>query len=130
MELIKKAAYLNGVMDGLKIDESTNEGKVIKLMAQLIDEMAQEVTDLSNQLNEANEMIQMLDEDMTDLFNDMYDDDDEDEEDFDEPIYECVCPNCGDSICLDGDLIAQGSIDCPNCGENLEFDFSDLEDDE
>ena len=30
MELNKKAAYLQGLVDGLGVDESTKEGKIIK----------------------------------------------------------------------------------------------------
>ena len=37
--------------------------------------------------------------------------------------YEIVCPTCGDSIMVDEDILALGSIDCPNCGTHLEFDF-------
>ena len=51
-------------------------------------------------------------------------DDDED------AMYECVCPNCGDTIMLGENIIADGSIDCPNCGESLEFDFSEIEDED
>ena len=45
-------------------------------------------------------------------------------------MYECVCPNCGDTIMLGENIIADGSIDCPNCGESLEFDFSEIEDED
>lgn len=54
----------------------------------------------------------------------MIDDDDDD------AMYECVCPNCGDTIMLGENIIADGSIDCPNCGESLEFDFSEIEDED
>ena len=40
MELNKKAAYLQGLVDGLGVDESTKEGKIIKAMAALLGEMA------------------------------------------------------------------------------------------
>ena len=33
MELSKKAAYLQGLVDGLGVDESTKEGKIIKAMS-------------------------------------------------------------------------------------------------
>ena len=36
MELNKKAAYLQGLVDGLGVDESTKEGKIIKAMAALL----------------------------------------------------------------------------------------------
>ena len=55
--------------------------------------------------------------------DDEYDDDED-------AMYECVCPNCGDTIMLGENIIADGSIDCPNCGESLEFDFSEIEDED
>ena len=36
MELSKKAAYLQGLVDGLGVDESTKEGKIIRAMLSLI----------------------------------------------------------------------------------------------
>ena len=40
MELSKKVAYLKGLMEGLKIDDSTNEGKILTIMADILDEMS------------------------------------------------------------------------------------------
>ena len=37
MELSKKVAYLKGLMEGLKIDDSTNEGKILTIMADIVD---------------------------------------------------------------------------------------------
>ena len=39
MELSKRAAYLQGLVDGLGVDESTKEGKIIKAMSALLAEM-------------------------------------------------------------------------------------------
>lgn len=138
MELSKKVAYLKGLMEGLKIDETTNEGKVLAAIADILDEMAAAIEDVADEVNEAVELIDVLDEDLGELEEDFYDlgdddDDEEDDEDFDfgddEELYECVCPSCGDTICLGENIIAEGSIECPNCGENLEFDFSEIEED-
>ena len=41
MELSNKAAYLQGLVDGLGVDESTKEGKIIKAMSALLAEMAE-----------------------------------------------------------------------------------------
>ena len=41
MELNKKAAYLQGLVDGLGIDDTTKEGKIIKAMSALLGEMAE-----------------------------------------------------------------------------------------
>lgn len=140
MELSKKVAYLKGLMEGLKIDESTNEGKILALMADVLEEMAATVEDIADEVDEAVELIDVLDEDLGDLEEEVYgcdceDDEDcdcccDDDEDFDdEELYECVCPSCGDTIMLGENIIAEGSIDCPNCGENLEFDFSEIDED-
>ena len=56
--------------------------------------------------------------------------DNNDDDDDDDAMYECVCPNCGDTIMLGENIIADGSIECPNCGESLEFDFSEIEDED
>ena len=40
------------------------------------------------------------------------------------------CPNCKEIICIDGDILEEGSINCPNCNELLEFEVEDDEDDE
>lgn len=137
MELSKKVAYLKGLMEGLKIDDTTNEGKVLIAMSDVLDEMAATIEDIADEVDEAVELIDVLDEDLGDLEEDYYDlydeDEDDDYEDYelgdDEELYECVCPSCGDTICLDETLIAEGSIECPNCGENLEFDFSEIDED-
>ena len=34
------------------------------------------------------------------------------------------------TIMLGENIIADGSIECPNCGESLEFDFSEIEDED
>ena len=65
-----------------------------------------------------------------DDYDDGYDDYDDEYDDDEDAMYECVCPNCGDTIMLGENIIADGSIDCPNCGESLEFDFSEIEDED
>ena len=39
----EKAAYLRGLIEGLGIDETTKEGKVIKAMSELLGELAEAV---------------------------------------------------------------------------------------
>ncbi len=135
MELKSKVAYLKGLMDGLKIDDSTDQGKVLKVIADVLDEIAGSVEDLAVEVDEAVELIDAIDQDLGELEDDLYEDDDEyddededyddDDDDFEDAMYECVCPSCGDTIMLNEAIIKDGSIDCPNCGENLEFDFDD-----
>ncbi|MBR1423338.1 MAG: hypothetical protein IJ571_07865 [Ruminococcus sp.] len=146
MELTNRAAYLKGLIDGLKLSEETDEGKIIIAMAELVQDLAVAVEDISDEVDMVVDTLDDVAEEIADLEDDIYgevDDDWEEEswedgadaddnwDDFgDEPMYECVCPNCGDTIMLGEGMVEEGSIDCPNCGENLEFDFSELEDED
>jgi len=143
MELNKKAAYLQGLVDGLGIDETTKEGKIIKAMSALLGEMADAIEGMDEDLSRAYDQINDLSDELEDLEADLYEEEDEDEagdaeeEDTEadddandddiasEPFYEVACPNCGETICVDDGILEDGSIDCPNCGTLLEFDFDD-----
>lgn len=146
MELMEKLAYLKGLIDGLEIDTSTKEGKVLTAIVDVLTEMNDVMYDISDEVTETVELVDAISEDLGVLEDDFYGDDcccddddcdceecdDEAFEDFDEdePMYECTCPTCGDTICLGESLVEEGGIDCPNCGERLEFGLEDIETDE
>ena len=63
----------------------------------------------------------------------LLDDDDTEDEiapDPDQDLYQVVCPTCGEIIYLDQDMLGAGSIVCNACGEELEFDLSELDNEE
>lgn len=143
MELSNKVNYLKGLMDGLNIDDSTPEGKVLNVIADILEDMALTVEDVADEADATVDAIEDIAEEISDLedyvgccgddFDDECCDNDcccDDDFDDDEEMYECVCPTCGESIMLGESIIETGEVDCPNCGEHLEFDFSDLSDDE
>lgn len=134
MKLGEKVSYLKGLMEGLQIDDSTKEGKVIALMADILQEMALTFEDVQDQIDEVVEVVDAIDEDLGAVEEDIYGDecDCDDDECYDdccddEDLYEVNCPTCGDAIQLTEDMIEEGSMLCPNCGEHLEFDFDDEE---
>jgi hypothetical protein len=134
---MEKVAYLKGLVSGLNFDESTKEGKAILAILDVLEEMALSINDLEEAHDEIEELVDILDEDLGELEEDFYEfdeddeDDDEDEEDFDSEDlccdYEVVCPTCGDTICLNEEMVEEGEIECPNCHESLEFDFDDCD---
>ena len=143
MKLTEKMSYLKGLIDGLEIDTSTKEGKVLVQMSEVMSELVLYVDDLQSQVDELTELCDILDEDLGQVEDDFYecgecdgdcdtcDDDDWDDDDFDfddddDELYEITCPTCGDTILLDEGMIEEGSMNCPNCNELLEFDYDDL----
>ena len=147
MTISEKAAYLKGLMEGLKLDTEAAEGKMISAMVELLGDMAKKVSDIedttiaiSDELDEIEEELDAIEDFIMDEDEDDYDydddyDDDDDYEDYEEGfeygdedsiIYEVECP-CGNIINFDEETLEEGSIICPNCGENLEFSVDDVE---
>lgn len=124
MEITEKVAYLKGLIEGLGLDSSTKEGKVILAIVDLLDDIALSVTDLEDSADLMGEQLDSLDEDVSELYEDFYgSEDDDDDDDFDGELYEVTCPACEEVICIDEDMLDEGEIACPNCGEALEFDL-------
>ena len=145
MELSNKAAYLQGLVDGLGVDESTKEGKIIKAMSALLAEMAEALEGMDEDLSRAYDQINDLSDELEDLEADLYEDedDDEDEDDEDEddeddeddeedaddandddiasePFYEVACPNCGETVYVSEDDLDAGEANCAHCGVTFE----------
>ena len=98
MDLNAKAAYIRGLMTGMEFDPASKNGKVIAAMMDLLEEMAAQVVEHDNALDQVYDELETLDQDVDDIVSDLYADDDEDddaEEDSDEGLYEVTCPNCG-----------------------------------
>lgn len=132
MTITEKVSYIKGLADGLELDESSKQDKLLKAIIDVLDDVAMSVADLEDGYDELCEQIDAVDEDLSDLEEDYYGDDEcgcHDHDDEDE-YYEVECPACHDVICLDEGMIEEGGIQCPNCGTELEFDFADEDEDE
>ncbi len=113
-ELTEKIAYLKGLADGMNLDKTTNEGKLIAEIIDVLGDMGADVDSLFDIVDE-------IDEAVSDIEDEIYDDDDEDEDD---DLFELICPSCGDTVILDDDDFDQEHIYCPHCNEEIEFEFN------
>ena len=152
MTISEKAAYLKGLMEGLKLDTEKAEGKMIEAIVDLLGDVTKRLTDveettiaISDELDEIEEDLDAIEDYILDEEDeeDDWDDDDEDDEwdddedyeegfDFGDPdstIYEVECA-CGEVINFDEDTLEEGSIICPNCGETLEFSLDEEDEEE
>ena len=148
MTISEKSAYLKGLMDGMKLNTESDEGKMIAAIVDLLGDMTRKITDIedttiaiSDELDEIEEDLDAIEDFIMDDEDD-YDEEDDDEDEWDEDdeyeegfdfgdedstIYEVECA-CGEIINFDEETLESGSIVCPNCGETLEFSLE--EDDE
>lgn len=134
MEITEKVAYLKGLMEGMKLDTETNEGKILTAMADILEDVALELEDLWNAQGELEEGLDIVSDDLEDVEDAVYDEyedfDDEyyeDDADEDEDCYATTCPTCEENIYFDESVLEDGQVICPNCGEKLEFDLSSLD---
>ena len=150
MNLIEKSAYIKGLADGLEIDESTKEGKLLVAILDIIGDITDAIDEIDEDLEYLNDYVEELDEDLGAAEEFLYDDEgcscgcgcgsdcdcgcqdgeectcgcgcdcDCDDEDF----FEVECPSCGETICFDGSIDPE-ELSCPACGEKFECIISE-----
>lgn len=116
--LYEEVAYLKGLAEGLEISKETKEGKIIHKIVEVLESFADAIVDLEEEQADLIEYVESIDEDLADMEEDIYEDEDEDSnEDSDFSYVEMECPNCGDLVDIDEDLLYNDEIDviCPNC---------------
>ncbi|MBP3685730.1 MAG: hypothetical protein J6J21_01730 [Clostridia bacterium] len=100
MSIGEKVAYLKGLIDGLKLQD-TDEVRLIKSMADILSEVADELDTLRQDADTLNEYIEELDYDLGDL---------------EEAIYGDECDCCDDDYCDCCDC-DDDDCDCDCCAE-------------
>ena len=136
MTISEKVAYLKGMMEGMELDTDKGNGKLLAKIVEILDDMALEIEDLSEETVQLRDYCDELDSDLGDVEEylleeaesdscdecegcegcDGYDDDDDyddydedDEDDFDEDEDD------------DSEII---EAMCPECGEEIFFDLN------
>ncbi|MEG1782106.1 MAG: hypothetical protein RR253_02530 [Oscillospiraceae bacterium] len=144
MSLTEKLAYIKGLCEGLELEGTTKEGKVLLALVDLLDDVTDTVSQVESDVDQIFDEIDAIDEDLTDVEDALLYDDDEDydedecdcghhhgddeDEDWNEdedPIYEITCPNCGEVVCMNEDMLFSPDCACPKCGTSFEIDFDD-----
>ena len=115
----EEVAYLKGLAEGLEISKETKEGKIIHKIVEVLDSFADAIVDLEEEQADLIEYVESIDEDLADMEDDIYEDEEDDYEESDDSFsyVEMECPNCGDLVDIDEDLLYNDDIDviCPNC---------------
>lgn len=148
MSMKENSAYIRGLLDGVNLDKTTAEGKVIAALCDIIDKMADEIDALNEKLDTCSDYIEELDEDLGCVEELVYDecgcdgcedddcdccdsccdeeDDDEEDEDDDDGFLCVMCPNCGDTIYIE-DTVDPADVVCPSCQKPIVSDEDELE---
>ena len=136
MDILEKCAYIKGLAEGLNLDATKPEGKVLNAIIDLLSDIVNDFADLDEEVATLGDYIEELDHDLGDVETYLYDceDDDCDCCDCDDCEDDCDCCDCYDEeicdCCDDEDFCDCDDCEdceymeamCPHCGENICFD--------
>ena len=134
--LAEQVAYLKGLAEGMKIDESKNEGKLLLKIVDVLEEMAVAIEEIDEDVLDNSERLDDVEDCLDEVCEDLYDDDcdcdcdcgccdDDFDEEEDMDFYEVECPSCNEKVYFDEDMINDEVLVCPNCSEKIEIEFED-----
>lgn len=117
-DLRSKVAYLRGLSDGLELDSSSKEGRMISELLGVVGEMADSLAALESEQEELETYVDVIDTDLQDLEEEVFGDE--------ETGLEALA---GEALPL-GEPLGSGSVIadcyvCPNCGEHVSRENSD-----
>ncbi|MGI6552852.1 MAG: CD1247 N-terminal domain-containing protein [Bacillota bacterium] len=115
VDLQKKVAYLQGLMEGLDLEDS-KEKRILKQVLDILEDVTDALQELKQGQTDLEDYIESVDEDLFDLEDEIYDDDDDDDDD----DYRCDCDEDGEYV----------EVECPKCHDLVVFDASIMEDDD
>ena len=111
--LYEKVSYLKGLSEGMELDQTTKEGKLLTQIIDVLDDFAVAINDLDEEVDEVVDYVDAIDEDLDELEEDVYGE-------FDDGLDEIQCPHCKEIIYFDeDDFNEEGDLEivCPNCEE-------------
>ncbi len=112
----EKVAYLKGMAEGMNIG-SEGKDKLLSAMISTMDEMADAIDENEAAMAEIDECLDDIYDEL-DNIDDYLSDDDSEEDDDD--FVELQCPECGETIYFDEDMLESGEeLLCPNCNALL-----------
>jgi len=151
MTTSEKVAYLKGLAEGMGIDETTKEGKLCKVIIDVLEDLALDLADTKDTIVDLTDTLEEVDEDLAELEDEFYecacsccgeddedeeddeddedeDDEDEDDEDYEDPVYYAVkCPGCDLTLTVGDSVLDMGTFECPACGETIDFEIAEME---
>lgn len=117
--LKEKVAYLQGMTKGLNVNEHTPEGKLLVNMIDVLESFAEEINCMNVAQEELEDYVEVIDDDLTDLEDEIYDVDEFEEEEGLDDMVEVECPVCHEEVTFESELLDEDDeleVTCPNCG--------------
>ncbi len=116
-EISEKVSYLQGLSEGLNVNEKSPQGKILNGVLAVLSDMADEMEDIQVEMENIKDYLDSIDEDLFELEESWLNS----EEDYPEHM-EQECPNCGETVYFYSSLMDDKDvleIICPKCNEHI-----------
>lgn len=127
--ITERTSYLRGLADGLGLDKEKKENRLLLEILNVMDEMAQKLGSVDDDLSELSDYVEELDSDLGEVEETLYGGEDEECGCCD--CDDCDCDDCGDCDCCEGEEEEEAeeelSFTCPNCGRSVLLKASDID---
>ncbi len=125
----ERVAYLQGLTQGLNVNERSAEGKLLINIIDVLDDMAEEFNNIQMVQEDLETYVESMDDDLTDLEDEVYEDIDGEE------LVEVQCPSCHETVSFESSLLESDDdleVSCPHCGDivydsTLEIEVSNMD---
>lgn len=128
-DLRSRVAYLSGLAEGLDVDQSSSEGRVLSAVIDVLGDLAEQVDDLSESHGDLAEYLEEMDDDLSAVEGYLIDDDspailfrpDGGLTEVENGVEIGLCPECGEAIGAGAGerMEEEMTVDCPVCGASL-----------
>ncbi len=110
-DMSEKVSYLQGLSEGLNITEGSPQGKIISGILNVLNEMADEISNMQDDFAEIREYLESIDDDLLELEETVFEEDE---------FMEINCNSCGEKLYIETDIFDDEDtieVICPRCNE-------------
>ncbi|MFZ5824052.1 MAG: CD1247 N-terminal domain-containing protein [Bacillota bacterium] len=131
-DLRSKVAYLHGLAEGLDLEASSSEGRVLSAMIDVMGDLADAVEEVYDAQDELAEYVEEMDDDLNAMEECIFEEDEEDSEitfipeqmltDVEDGVELFNCPDCGETLSAGAGELENDEFEvtCPVCGCSLQ----------
>ena len=127
-EIKKRISYVQGLAEGMNLNNETKEGRVINEILTIMADMAEDIEEVMYTQAELEEYVENIDQDLNDLEDDVYEEEEDDDDDEHETYDDVTEYYEDDDFDLDSNNYIE--MECPNCQEEVYFESEILDDDD
>ncbi len=127
----EKVSYIKGLAEGLGLQkENTKEARILISIIELLEDVVDAIDELEASQAEQDEYLDAINEDLTDIQNDIYGEDEDEDMDEGTHYVEVTCPHCQETVYFDEEVFEEeDDIICPNCGKPI-YEEDEYDEDE